>query len=1710
MAAKKAMAKKTSAKKSKPVASKKTAPAPTRKSAPTSGPLDPATQRLVELLRAGALLPHGQAARLPADVVSARAYAHPALGSRVVVRLTPDPVAEGEDRVHSFLGFGAPSVSPRVAVRGRRAIGFPAWALVHDPANARHALDVLGEMRRGIRQARSRPGPAKETFDQIAKRLGRQVPQFLPAFHEEVARVFAEAGNRSWAGQYFNKAREAERVHALRVDPEARSAAFLEFALSGALTTKALTEHAQELSRERDPASAYAAFRELCVRRTLGGVAPWGGMPRELRRLAKAAGLDPAREDEALMEDLLGAPALARAPADVWAEYREAILAVCKGSPVAVAGLLSLAPRPVGKTEGFHDRWLKLLEDAGAIDALAAGQVEVKAATWLTRMIGALNADLGDELGVPERLLVVTRRLAPRLVADGVAVRVDQSGNRWWRPIDVDLCDLLLELGAPLEAPSEEAELQLERWATPPKGSTERPRDPVRLAQDPRFARLLQDAVANLLSDETFNTARRGKQAFDTAIRGWLDRRVDAFGRAGLPAVADALGALGRTSRQVFADHRAVHDRLRTVDVVGALARTLRAGAYDELGWEALEGAVSELDPEGKGRITLNGAFPYVVVSNERRAIVLGPKGRVLEHDLRLPKKAEVELLRYAGGQLLVVYRNRSYALEAYWSSAPTKTFKPERGYFRDEASVGVELADGGITEGGRALRAGDTSVPEPRQVFSDGATFWRTEDKGDKPRLRELDPRTGDLGRSSWPRFFEEFVGPGWTLDLEASALAPLPVGLERTPLGVRDSLTGIRVRRPEAGSPLARERAPEVEGIDGRRFNGRLEDVDGDDDDDDESAVPCALVMLPHDARPRPLVERWSSLSLWAPEAAFACAELAVGRRNAYSQGAALVLPRVCWHHLAPRDDTGSRGLRLITDEQARALLDAALKGKGEGEDGTDVEAELRRMESVVRKTVKGVTAPRLARGVAGIVLEAARLTRTLAQLIASKDPSAAPEAATGGEGIPDDAVMGTLGQLMFTHYSYGGNVGLEIEQAAALFARKEPLDRPRSLKRSAIPWPDLVGRIGGVAFAAVATGTNDAQRDGLRRLLALWAKTPFASAPTDFRRATLTFAKFPYAPARSDDDDDDAEDMTWIVEVDGCRATLQKVESYLYDATDEDRCQAAALQRAPFKPMPGATVSEERPCEPGWGSPEQIQRFLSEAEKRGPIPWDPRIGEEISRRTGLSRAEAALVWACFPGFDNYESDFLGAERRAQFELKLNESKAAWESLKRVSHDKRLAALARALGDDPAALWTPLGGGPDDEDSVVARFCRGWIEAVGRRVAIAPELLSAARKDLTEYGCSGADVLELFAAPTSAATLTKDGASVVGRGEFDDEPADIFSASTLRAVALGIPYLFHTRPVGDPVRANIPDALRLTRERLKNPDLLLSLREVYLHGDEDGKKVDEKGRERLKQAILDGVGGKPVKLPKEEDDDDADEDGDGPRVGRDNGRVVAIADRWRVQLSVRPARVKSVDDLKELRRLRPGPDPTLTALELVLSEAYAAMSTRASSTTVSDGEWEANPLRSAPKLVSQVATKLDVGEDAAVLYLQTLALPSPATKFLQTVNGWTATRYKVAGAELLERKLVVDAKRERAGRTLFLPGPWEALPAPAVPVEAWKLPLYGVTRDDEGKLHRPFERSAIVPLEPAHELFARAWARVQKGDAPGYEKIEKPKKRR
>ncbi|MFD0351479.1 hypothetical protein ACFQ0M_46345 [Kitasatospora aburaviensis] len=108
----------------------------------------------------------------------------------------------------------------------------------------------------------------------------------------------------------------------------------------------------------------------------------------------------------------------------------------------------------------------------------------------------------------------------------------------------------------------------------------------------------------------------------------------------------------------------------------------------------------------------------------------------------------------------------------------------------------------------------------------------------------------------------------------------------------------------------------------------------------------------------------------------------------------------------------------------------------------------------------------------------------------------------------------------------------------------------------------------------------------------------------------------------------------------------------------------------------------------------------------------------------------------------------------------------------------------------------------------------------------------------------------------------------------------------------------------------------------------------------------------------------------------------------------------------------------------------------------------------------------------------------DAAALYLMLLALPDPTDRRVRQWTGWSGAALKAAQQQVRATGLVVEARRARAGRSLFAPGPWLDLKVPRLPVEAGKLALLPATAARACAAH-----AVLVPTRPLPALFAQAW---------------------
>jgi hypothetical protein len=1616
-------------------------------------------------VEAGAILPGaGLGPAEDRDVMSARHYQHPGLPGRTVVRLVPGTLAPADDLTMSYLGFTEPVRTADVGVGRRRALGFPAWALINDPANAHHALNLVKELEPLARTAKSSPGAARDALLALAEQLGRSAPHFLPTFYEQAGRIYLETGSLTYAASMFGKAREAEAVHNLTVDPDRLRAVFLEFAFAGALTAKALSGYARSLTGKYTPDEAYDLFRTLCVERTRGGLAPYSGMPEDLRRLAKAAKRSLAEEDAALLRAVLDTPAVARAGAGFWKSYRGALVALARQDPAIRGQLLSFVPE---STE-VHGLWLELLAESGTTAGLIAGKDSpaldpavlppAGPAGWLNLMLR------GRRRGWPYpprsvALLDLVAAMAPRLREAAEPVHAFER----WNNRDLDVLDLLLAEGIATNPLPERYSLDVSTWRQDTEPGR---RELTAIAADPRLRPALATGLlASLrganngdggpITPQALAAVRR-VPGLRTALTEWSAEMAQRTGTAGFGAIEECLSSLTTIARPAaYADRPAVARQLAEVDLVGALTTALRGGLFDELGWPALEEGIKLLtgpNPPQPGQVNqvqvVGEGWPALVLAHGERMVVVGPDGVLLEHTARVPAELRSRwqfrlLARYVDGRLLVCWHGPEHPL-AYWSDAPDRVF-PVSGHlsFHSDPSASISLPGGGRFTGGRALHAGDQELPDSDEVLSDGVTHWSRNWTGTEWAWCEIDVATGEVGRRSIPGLLEDFAADGAHVHVADSGVRPVAPGTEHSPLGARNGLHGWRLRQE-------------------RNHNWTGQRIDGEQITVPESTgKPLAAFRLPGSEKSR-LVVGHGKLTLLDPDGVDLGYLNPTVFRPVLARGTALVPPLDWWHCLRPRDEAGSVALRAITRDQATALLAAAVAER----DGSEPQQRAKLLPrllgrktpedlpATLRRELPQVTHPELVAGLLGVLRYAARLQTglagyaDLAEQAESLDPNPEPETAPEPDATEVAKALDWTRQVR-TYYSSNRSDPSLVAVLGELAAAAAGQDRPEKLTGGESPtWLALMSALPALAYRAALEVTDDEQRTLLRFALDAVADSGVAGAAGHWRTARVEAA----APAPN---------RSWqnqlVVGTDtGFVVLVQHLFRYGQQNTHQWQVIQFTAKPGVFPLPKGWTLSDESPwstISPEWT--DAVRRALAGDER---VPVRPEHADVLVERTGMSRGEAMLLLAGLPNVGLYEANFLTTEVRTALGLKAAEAKAARERLKGLDAEFCYRLLAAAVPADPSELWTT---GPDLEALAAC-----WLTRFDRRTPVPDELLTEAAAVLPHRDTS--ETLAALADPANCGWLHTDARMrLVDATISVTEPAGMVEGQLAEAAGALI-WLAYRLPADSPLRAGLATAHELGAQRVRHPEFMISLGQAY-----DSKQLSNL-----------------LSLPELQPGEVHEVDG---------FLVVATGARTTSNLYLRPGRLRPehLDRLRAVLESITYPNSTYLDAAGVFDDADVAAA--CARTAAVDGYFQ-HPGVSVPDLVTEVAQRHQLGEDAATLYLQLLALPDPTDANVARWTGWKPARLKKARAELAETDLVLTAKRARAGRTLFLPGGWLALKE-TLPVEEWKKPMY---RFRDNIPVRP-----MVPREPIDALFRRAWQRVLDGNAPGYEELRTGRRR-
>ncbi|WP_426368447.1 DNA-binding protein [Streptomyces sp. E-08] len=1625
-----------------------------------------------ELLAAGAVLPADARGAGPSAVeLTARAYGHAVLGEdRVVVRLAAAELGPAEDLAAGFLGLELQGEPVVVGLGRRQELGFPEWVLVHHPEDGHHALAVVPELDRLARQARTKPKAALDACHELAGRLASAVPHFLPVFYEQAARVFLGVENSTYAGQLFGRARTSEAQHGLTVDEDRLDAVFLEFALAGALPVKVLTAYGKELSARLAPVEAYERFRRLCVRRTAGGLAPSAQAAVELRRLARAAALSGGEAEQDYLAELLPLPATLRAATGWWKSHRGALVALARRVPSVRGTLLSMTPP--GDDGDMTELWLGLLAesgaDAGLVDADAPQEERCSdgAAGWLERFHTARHRGWGPR-PTPTALLELVERAAGRLRAD-LAARPE--GERFLRigVEDLNLLDLLLALEIAVAGPEEKPArnrrgdaLNLSDWA---RG--EERRDLVALAADLRFRPAFRRGA------DGYNSASSGADVMRRLaaspggrpmLAEWMREVADASVAAGLPGLPQAIDRLSWLPAEALALAPQEVAAAAGADLGESVARTLRGGLWEELRWPAWEEALTELAParHSTEAPTVAEAWPYLIVANATQVRVIDAHSTVLVHDLRVPSTSVRRMgFHYVDGALLVFWSAYGHGEpQGYWHTAPDTVFDivgADPWTMRSE-HPSLQLPGGGRTTGGGVLNSGDTKLPGERALVSDGTSYWvwRSGEGEEGSGWVEYDPVGGAYGRRSQPGFLADALrrhSPGAELSAGVSWVRPAPA-VEGSVQGTSaDGLLGWRVVRLPGG------------GHHGEDTTGRVVSLPKG------AGKPVAALTFPGDDRPRALTRQWRELSLSDPEGVVTTTASCDHRNELYGTAGQALPPLAYLHMLRARDPQGSAALRAADADAARVLLKAAALAERAAD-----------LPELVSAALPQVSAPELIAGVVKVLRFAVRQQKALDAVAARLDPSA--EAAEPRAEGPSDQLIGKAlhGIVGAGYYRYGADsdvthrylealAAVRADTAATALPGRLHFDLP-SLPYSGLPFVSLLDDPAAIAYRAVAPGSDPAHRAALFGVLDSIDELGLAStaASAGHWRRVLVHLTSPHL--HTPDGQERNASHRSVLPLGG-GAALGITEHH---ASVADGREFGALLHDPsgrFE-VPGPyTLRGAAPVGDRVRGADWLTLFLREARSRAEAPFLPEAADEFSRLTGASGALARIVLAGMPDVDSWENNFLPTELRKTLGLKVAEAGHARDELRAVGVEVRRAVLAALLPDDPARLWTE---GPD-----VAAAAAVWNEKVGRRRQV-PDWLAA---EAARGARSGWPVHRALSAMLDPASSPELGVDVAWRIEGDRPatvaPADApFTSAVLAGSTSLSAWLAHRLPAGDPVRAALPGALTAVRQRLAGPELLLSV--GHYTSLADFRKV----------------AGAPTETAPDHER---------------YGAVLMATQDGQPQPAVRPALLDSTGSdpyLVALRGADQQPTGVETALRRVHDPAFARLLADPGAPVAGETDdegmwWPQDPSRSVPELVAEVAGTHGLGADAATLYLMLLAMPDPTDRNTARWTGWKPARLKAARAELAEGELVVSAVRTRAGRSLFLPGAWAEQSSPLLPVEQWKLPMYGVVTGSRPSL------GALVPIEPAAELFARAWRRILDGDVPRFEELKVRRTRR
>lgn len=573
---------------------------------------------------------------------------------RPIVRLVAEELVTAEELTLGALGVSS-ECSREVGAVVQRAVGFPAWPIMHDPDNARHALNLVGDLEWARKSARNRPKQVKERFDALTTELTASAPHFVPTLLEELSRIFYEADSDKLARQYFSKAREIERSYDIPVDPDRHQAVFLEFAIAGVVSARDMTiETTAALQRFADPKDAYEYLFTVNLERVRAGVEPYAYLVRDLRKAGKAAGIAAAEVDNRIIDAFMELKATYHAPAGFWKAIRRSLVPRAAEVPAVAAFLL--ATKPASFT---LEQYFELLNAAEALVKLR--QDRPKHAAWLIDVINRYSVHGGDEAS-----LVLSE---VNLAADALQDRTITAALRW---LPLSVLDALLEYGVHFHTVGGTHYYSHPCWDTWLGSEYAADRRPLAfLAKHPTFRRdLLNDLTPKAIATHV-DVFLANEPAFEIVLER-LDEYIEQRSReaGSIPRIGSFLDSVATelSDPKLRAAAGGRIEQLLDFDAAESLQLAIRSGTLAEYTWPTYEQALARVrERSGTNDVRVFESYPAVAVASGSFVEVID--GEKVLYSGELPvTHSRVSSARFVDGDVVVTYMPQyTYRTQVIW-----------------------------------------------------------------------------------------------------------------------------------------------------------------------------------------------------------------------------------------------------------------------------------------------------------------------------------------------------------------------------------------------------------------------------------------------------------------------------------------------------------------------------------------------------------------------------------------------------------------------------------------------------------------------------------------------------------------------------------------------------------------------------------------------------------------------------------------------------------------------------------------------------------------------------------------------------------------------------------------------------------------------------------------------------------------------------------